>query len=112
MVNRIFSLIGWLGTALVLVAFAIRFGYPAKEQWAYYLSWAGLVCVLLYVLAQWREIAEVFAGRQGRYGTLAATRILVVLGILGAINYIGKIPKKRGGLTANKQFIRSDQRPN
>jgi len=112
MVNRIFSLIGWLGTALVLVAFAIRFGYPAKEQWAYYLSWAGLVCVLLYVLAQWREIAKVFAGRQARYGTLAATSILVVLGILVAINYIGKIQNKRWDLTANKQFSLSDQSRN
>jgi len=112
MVNRIFSLIGWLGTALVLVAFAIRFGYPAKEQWAYYLSWAGLVCVLLYVLAQWREIAKIFAGRQARYGTLAATSILVVLGILVAINYIGKIQNKRWDLTANKQFSLSDQSRN
>jgi len=112
MVNRIFSLIGWLGTALVFVAFAIRFGYPAKEQWAYYLSWAGLVCVLLYVLAQWREIAKVFAGRQARYGTLAATSILVVLGILVAINYIGKIQNKRWDLTANKQFSLSDQSRN
>jgi ABC-type uncharacterized transport system involved in gliding motility auxiliary subunit len=112
MVNRIFSVIGWLGTALVFVAFAIRFLYPAKEQWAYYLSWAGLVCVLLYVLAQWREIAKVFAGRQARYGTLAATSILVVLGILSAINYIGKMQNKRWDLTANKQFSLADQSRN
>ena len=30
MMNRILSLIGWLGTALAFVAVAIRFGYPAK----------------------------------------------------------------------------------
>ena len=56
MVNRILSLVGWLGTALVFVAVAIRFGYPAKEQWAYYLAWAGLVCVLAYTLGQWLEM--------------------------------------------------------
>ena len=77
MVNRIFSLFGWLGTALVFVAFAIRFGYPAKEEWAYYLAWAGLVCVLAYTLAQWREIGKMFSRRQARYGTLAATSVRI-----------------------------------
>jgi ABC-type uncharacterized transport system involved in gliding motility auxiliary subunit len=112
MLNRILSIIGWIGTALVFVAVAIRFGYPAKEQWAYYMAWAGLVCVLLYTLGQWREIGRMFSGRQARYGTLAATSILVVLGILIAINYIGAKQNKRWDLTANQQFSLSDQSRN
>ena len=43
MVTKIFNIIGWLGTALVLLAVLIRFGLPAREQYAYYLAWAGLV---------------------------------------------------------------------
>ena len=109
MVNRILSLVGWLGTAMVFIAVAIRFGFPAKEQYAYYLAWAGLVCVLAYTLGQWREIAKIFARRQARYGTLAATSVFVVLGILVAINYIGSKQHKRWDLTANKQFSLSDQ---
>ena len=112
MVNRILSLVGWLGTAMVFVAVAIRFGYPAKEQWAFYLAWAGLVCVLAYTLGQWREIAKVFSRRQARYGTLAATSVLIVLGILVAINYIGARQNKRWDLTANKQFSLADQSRN
>jgi gliding motility-associatede transport system auxiliary component len=112
MMNRIVSIIGWIGTALVLIAVAIRFGYPAKEQWAYYLSWAGLVCVLLYVLGQWREIAKFFERRQARYGALSGTSVLVVLGILIAINYIASKQNKRWDLTANKQFSLSDQSRN
>src|SRR6266496_5328540 len=112
MVNRILSLIGWLGTALVMVAVASRFGFPAKEQWAYYLAWSGLVCVLAYTLGQWREIAEMFRGRQARYGTLAGVSVLVVLGILVAINYIGAKQNKRWDLTASKQFSLSDQTRN
>src|SRR6202022_745214 len=112
MVNRILSLIGWLGTALVVVAVAIRFGYPAKDQYAFYMAWAGLVCVLAYTLGQWRDIARVFGRRQARYGTLAATSILVVLGILIAINYIGSRQHKRWDLTASKQFSLSDQSRN
>lgn len=112
MVNRILSLVGWVGTAMVFVAVAIRFGLPAKEQYAYYLAWAGLICVLAYTLGQWREIAKVFARRQTRYGTLAATSVLTVLGILIAINYIGARQNKRWDLTANKQFSLSDQSKN
>src|SRR5437867_2962247 len=109
MMNRILSLIGWLGTAMVFVAVAIRFGLPAKDQYAYYLAWAGLVCVLVYTLGQWREIAAVFGRRQARYGTLAATSVLVVLGILVAINYIGAQQNKRWDLTKNQQFSLADQ---
>src|SRR6267142_5410346 len=112
MVNRILSLVGWVGTAMVFVAVAIRFGMPAKEQYAYYLAWAGLICVLAYTLGQWREIVKIFARRQTRYGTLAATSVLVVLGILVAINYIGSRQNKRWDLTANKQFSLSDQTKN
>ena len=112
MINRILNLVGYLGMGLVAASLAIRFGYPAKEQWAYYLAWSGLVCVLLYTLSQWREIGSVFSRRQARYGTLAATSVLVVLGILVAINYIGARQNKRWDLTASKQFSLSDQSRN
>jgi ABC-type uncharacterized transport system involved in gliding motility auxiliary subunit len=112
MVKRILSIVGWIGTGLVFVAAAIRFGFPAKDQYAFYLALAGLVCVLAYTLGQWREIAQVFSRRQARYGTLSATSILVVLGILVAINYIGAKQNKRWDLTANKQFSLSQQTKN
>jgi ABC-type uncharacterized transport system involved in gliding motility auxiliary subunit len=112
MVNRILSFVGWLAMLLVLAALAIRFGRPAWEQYAYYLAWAGLVCALAYTLGQWREIAKVFSRRQARYGTLAGVSVLVVLGILVAINYIGAQQNKRWDLTANQQFSLSDQSRN
>jgi gliding motility-associatede transport system auxiliary component len=119
MSNKIFGIIGWLGTAFVLASIAIwlatrtRLNLPAQwDQYRYYLAWAGLVCVLIYMLSQWREIMQVFRHRQARYGTLAATSVLVVLGILIAINYIGKQQNKRWDLTANKQFSLSDQSRN
>ncbi len=107
--KRVLDLIGWFGFALVLIAVAIRFGFPAKEQYAYYFAWAGLVAVLLYTLGQWREIAAVFQGRQARYGTLTGVSIIVVLGILVALNYIGSKQNKRWDLTTNKAFSLSDQ---
>jgi len=112
MVNRIFSIVGWVGTALVFASLAIRFGLPARDQYAYYLAVGGLVCMVVYMLGQWREIAKFFVRRQARYGTLAASSTLIVLGILVAVNYIGKQQSKRWDLTAAKQFSLSDQSRN
>jgi ABC-type uncharacterized transport system involved in gliding motility auxiliary subunit len=119
MANRIFSLFGWLGTLLVFLAViprvAMRVGVsipPSWDRYSYYLALVGLVCMVIYILSQWREIAGVFAGRQARYGTLALVSVLIVAGILVAINYIGKRQNKRWDLTAAKQFSLSDQSRN
>lgn len=110
--NRIFSVIGWLGTAIVLAAVGVRYFLPAREQYATYLAWAGLACMVVYLLSQWREIIGYFKTRQARYGTLAASSVFIALGILGAVNYIGKQQNKRWDLTASKQFSLSDQSRN
>ncbi len=109
---KIFSVLWWLGTALVFGAAGIRFGMPAQDQYAFYLAWAGIACWVLYAASQWREIGQTFSGRQARYGTLAGTSVLIVLGILVAVNYIGKQQNKRWDLTANRQFSLSDQSRN
>jgi ABC-type uncharacterized transport system involved in gliding motility auxiliary subunit len=109
MLKRILGLLGWLGVALVLSAVAIRF---LKPQWQPYytgLAIGGLVCTLLYILSQWREIGQSFAGRQARYGSLAAASVIVVLAILVAINYLGTRHDKRWDLTGGRQFSLSDQ---
>jgi ABC-type uncharacterized transport system involved in gliding motility auxiliary subunit len=110
--TRIFNIISWVGIALVIGAVAIRFGMPAQEQYASYLAWGGLACIGLYILSQWREILTFFGGRSARYGTLAASSVLIVLGILIAVNYIGKRQNKRWDLTATQQFSLSDQSRN
>ena len=112
MAQRIFSIIGWIGTALVFASLGIKFGLPAQDQYAYYLALGGLACMLVYMGSQWREIGSFFGGRQARYGTLAASSVLIVFGILIAVNYIGKQQNKRWDLTAAKQFSLSDQSKN
>lgn len=107
--KKFLGLLGWLGVALVFTAVAIRFTKPEWQQYYNALAIAGLVCTLLYILSQWREIGEAFAGRQARLGTLAAASIVVVLAILAAINYLGMRHNKRWDLTAAKQFSLSDQ---
>lgn len=107
--QRILGIVGWLGTALVFSAVVVRFVKPELDQYAIYAAWAGLVCVLLYTAGQWREIVGYFAQRQARYGALASASVLIVLGILVAVNYLSARQNKRWDLTANRQFSLSDQ---
>ena len=95
--------------ALVFAAVAIRFTRPEWQQWYNGLALAGLACTLLYILSQWREVVRSFSGRQARLGSLAAGSVVVVLGILFAINYLSSRHNKRWDLTAAKQFSLSDQ---
>ena len=109
MLKRILGVVGWLGVALVFAGVAIRFVRPEWQQWYSGLAIAGLVCTLLYILSQWREVARAFSGREARFGTLAVASALVVLGILVALNYLASRHNKRWDLTASKQYTLSDQ---
>ncbi len=109
MLKRILGLLGWLGVALVFAAVAIRFLKPELQPWYNALAIAGLVCTLLYILSQWREVVRSFSGREARFGTLAMASIAVVLAILIGINYLASRRNKRWDLTAAKQFTLSDQ---
>src|SRR5689334_21737962 len=101
MVNKILNIVGWIGMALVLAAFSVAF-VPALNKYGEYsrpLALVGLVLVLAYTASQWREFAKAFERRQARYGALSGVSVLVVLGILIAINYIGSKQNKRWDLT-------------
>ena len=118
MVNRILSFLSWVGIALLLAAVAIRLGpgfglgnviKPGYDKYATWLFWAGVVLVLLYTLGQWREIATYFQRRNARYGAIAGFSVVIVLGILIAVNYLSVRQNKRWDLTANRQYSLSDQ---
>lgn len=109
MLKRILGLLGWLGVALVFAAVAVRFLKPELQQWYNGLAIAGLVCTLLYILSQWREVVRSFSGREARFGTLAFASIAVVLAILVGINYLAARRNTRWDLTAGGQFTLSEQ---
>jgi ABC-type uncharacterized transport system involved in gliding motility auxiliary subunit len=109
MLNRITGVIGWIGTALVFGAVAIRFLRPEWMQYGTYMTWAGLVCILIYMIGQWRDVVTFYGRRQARYGTISVVSILVAIGILIAVNYLGTRQNKRWDLTENQAFSLSDQ---
>jgi ABC-type uncharacterized transport system involved in gliding motility auxiliary subunit len=110
MLQRIFGIIGWIGTALVFGAIAVRFFRPEWDQYAIYAAWAGLACVVIYTLGQWREIIAYFKGRNARYGAIAGLSVIAVLAILGILNYLSQERfNKRWDLTTNQQYSLSEQ---
>ena len=83
--------------------------YPDWNQYATYAAWAGLAAVLIYMAGQWRDVADFYKGRGARYGTMSIVSIVVFLGILVAVNYLGTRQNKRWDLTANQVYSLSDQ---
>jgi ABC-type uncharacterized transport system involved in gliding motility auxiliary subunit len=109
MINRVLSLLSWIGIALLLAAVAIRTTKPEWDQYAMYAFWVGVALVVLYTISQWREFVTYFRGRNARYGALAGVSVLIGVGILVAVNYLASRQNKRWDLTANRQYSLSEQ---
>ena len=107
--KRLLGLLGWLGVVLVLLAVVIRFVRPELQPWYQGLALAGLVVTGLYALSQWRDIGRSFQGRNVKYGSVAVGSVVLFLGILVGINWIGSREHKRWDLTLARQFTMSDQ---
>ena len=103
------SILSYVGMAMVFGALAVRVLKPEWNQYAVYASWTGLALVLIYTIGQWREIAAFFRRRNARYGAIASVSVLVVLGILIAVNYLSVQQNKRWDLTSNRQYTLSEQ---
>ena len=112
MVKNVLNIVGWMGTALVMGAVAVRFLRPEWDQYAVYAAWGGLGCVVLYTLGQWRDIIGYFRNRNARYGAIASASVLIFLAILVAVNYLSFRQNKRWDLTKNQEFTLSDQTVN
>ena len=109
MATKISAVMGWLGTALVVVALALRFLKPEWDQYRSYTAYAGLVCILVYLAAQWRESQQGHSARQAKLGALSVVSVIAVLALLAGLNYIGVRQNKRWDLTANQVFSLSEQ---
>ena len=109
MLNTIFGIVGWIGTLLVFAGVAIRLFRPEWDQYAYWAAVAGLVCVGLYTLTQWREIGRSFQKRETKLGAMMSISVIAVLAILIGINWAVARRDKRWDLTAAASYTLSDQ---
>ncbi len=110
MVKTLIGAIGWVGTVLVFAAVAVRFSRPEWIQYAQWGAWAGLVCVLIYMAGQWRDVVVVLqrarrALRHACRSSASSSRSAFAV----AVNYLGVRQNKRWDLTANQFYSLSDQ---
>jgi ABC-type uncharacterized transport system involved in gliding motility auxiliary subunit len=109
MFGRIANILGWAGVALVLAGVGIWLVRPEYIGLRQGFAIAGLVCIVLYAISQWREMAGTFTRRHVRYGSLAIVSVVLVLGLLGGVYYLADKYNKRWDLTASRDFTLSDQ---
>ncbi|MGB3491761.1 MAG: Gldg family protein, partial [Elainellaceae cyanobacterium] len=106
---KVFTILGWL--APVLLIMGITAGLVAGT-WGIVpigLLIAGGVCLLLWLLADWRSLPGFFNQRSTQAGTNAVVATLAVLVIVGLINFLTVRYGTRVDLTENQIFTLSPQ---
>lgn len=97
------------GPALIIAGYVY---YSVQNVWSIPVQivlYTGAALTLLLVVLSLDKIKASFKRRSTQYGTNSAVMILVVIGILGLINFIGKKHHKRIDLTSAKLYSLSDQ---
>jgi ABC-type uncharacterized transport system involved in gliding motility auxiliary subunit len=107
--KRLTDFLSLLGALIAVGAFAwSRTGRELPGGLRPYLIAAG-VLVLAHLLVKWEDVAALFSRRTARYGTNTALTILIVLGLLGALNWMATRYFKRFDLTKGQRYSLSDQ---
>jgi ABC-type uncharacterized transport system involved in gliding motility auxiliary subunit len=79
---------------------------PGKPEFYLY---AGAALILAHLLLRWEDISKHVGRRQMKYGANTAVLVLVVVAILGAVNYLANRHSRRWDLTKNQRYSLSDQ---
>jgi ABC-type uncharacterized transport system involved in gliding motility auxiliary subunit len=107
--KRLTDALAPLGLLLIVGAMAwTRTGRVLPGKLDYWLL-AGAALVVLSLVLRGRELADAIGRRQLRYGGNTFVMVLVVLGILGALNYLVVRNTKRFDLTKGQRYSLSDQ---
>jgi hypothetical protein len=86
--------------------------YSTRSVWTTYQTIAAVVGGLLVVISFTLRLPDIRAGlgrRSTRFGINSATSVLLMLGILGFVNYLGAQHSKVIDMTTEKTFSLSDQ---
>jgi len=104
--------IGYTGLAGIVclvvsgVAWLLQMRFGAISA---FFSIVGLVCLLAYLLVDFKNVRTVFSKRSVKYGANVTVMILIVLGIAILVEAISSQHSFRLDLTKNKRFTLSDQ---
>src|SRR2546426_5789360 len=100
--------IAGLGPFLIIAGYI----YYSVTNWSVpvqVILYAGVALTLLMLALNFGKIKASFGRRPAQYGTNTVVMTLIVIGILGMINFIGKRHHKRVDLTSAKLYSLSDQ---
>ena len=107
--KRLVDFLAPLGFLLAVGAIAwTRYGKTLPGGLRPYLI-AALALVLVHLVLRWEDVARGLGRRQLKYGTNTLVLVLVVLGLLGAANYLVNRHTKRFDLTKDQRYSLSDQ---
>jgi ABC-type uncharacterized transport system involved in gliding motility auxiliary subunit len=70
---------------------------------------AAAALVLVHLILRWEDVTRGLGVRQMKYGTNTLVLVVVVLAILGALNYLVNRHTKRFDLTENQRYSLADQ---
>jgi len=98
-----------VGLLLLFAAFLIYRITSVWAAWPTVLAVAGALAVSASVIARWSEIRRAFGRRAARYGANSLTSVVLLLGVLGLVNYLGARHEARWDLTTEKRFSLAEQ---
>jgi len=107
--NRYLQKLDNLGL-LMLVGAAIYYSVTnVWDKWAIGLAIGGAVLVVVGIAANYRQILETLGKRSTKYATNYAVSVVLVVGLVSGINFIGQRHPKRFDLTGSGQHSLAPQ---
>ncbi len=110
--KKILDNLAWIGLALLLAGLTL---YSLEDIWsltAKILAITGAVLFLGGAALNYRQMVASLRSRSTLLGAQSLLSVVIVLGILGLINFLGQRHPKRWDLTAQGQFSLSSQTVN
>jgi ABC-type uncharacterized transport system involved in gliding motility auxiliary subunit len=98
-----------LGPFLIIAGYVYYSVVNVWNIWVQVILYTGIVLTLLLLVFNFDRVKASFGRRSAKYGTNTIAMTVIVIGILGMINFVGKRHHKRVDLTSAKLYSLSDQ---
>lgn len=107
--KKIGSILGVIGLFGFIIGFFMFLIQPETTALPPIIMGISALLILAYVFTNFSDVKEFFTARSTRYGTNMIVSIIIVLGILFVINYIGVRHPYKMDLNQDKIYTLSDQ---